>query len=422
MSRQPELDVEFSPPTRQILPMITVLVVVFTAVVVLLPQIQPIFNANPVLNAVIVVVFAAGTLATFLQVFRLRAAVGWIRDLDRNFEEGNKPPALLAAMAPLMREGRMSRRLAASSTRVVLDSVAQRLDETRDITRYIIYVLILIGLLGTFFGLSLTVTALEGTLAEFFESDSAAAAEGAGEADRFQTFLAGIVALFGGMGTAFASSLLGLAGSLVVGLLDIFAGHAQNRFYRELEEWISSFTRLGVMNEGEGPEGVLVALLERVDEGLEKTTEFATKAEVARIEAENRLARAADVVAEMANQIEHERSAVGQMVSEMREARENQSSREYATLNVLKRIDAAQASVASGQQAVVQLLDRSLENRRSGGLDAESKQALRSMEAQLRQLTDDLSVGRHESTNALRQDLRALIQLIDVRTSSGGGG
>ncbi|MEM9784493.1 MAG: biopolymer transporter ExbB [Pseudomonadota bacterium] len=421
MRRKEALEIEFSPPTRQILPMITVLVVVFTAVTVLFPQIQPIFEANPYLNGVIVFVFACGTLATFLQVFRLNAAVRWLRDLDRNFEEGNKPPALLAAMAPLMREGRMSRRLAASSTRVVLDSVGQRMDETRDITRYIIYVLILIGLLGTFYGLSLTVTALEGTLAEFFEDDTAAAAEGAGEGDRFQTFLAGIVALFGGMGTAFASSLLGLAGSLVVGLLDIFAGHSQNRFYRELEEWISSFTRLGVMNEGEGPEGVLVALLERVDEGLEKTTEFATKAEVARIEAESRLARAADVVAEMANQIEHERSAVTQMVGEMRETRENQSSRDYATLNVLKRIDASQASVASGQQAVVQLLDRAMEGRRSGGLDAETKQALRSMESQLRQLSDDLTVGRHESTNALRQELRTLIQLIDVRTSAGSG-
>ncbi|MEL6264842.1 MAG: biopolymer transporter ExbB [Pseudomonadota bacterium] len=419
MSSREEVEIEFSPPTRQILPMVTVLVVVFTAVTVLLPQIRPIFEANPILNAIIVFVFAIGAFATFLQVFQLSAAVRWLRDLDRNFEEGNKPPRLLAAMSPLMREGRMSKRLAASSTRVVLDSVSQRLDEARDITRYIIYVLILIGLLGTFYGLSLTVSALEGTLADFFEDTGVS--DGSGGGGRFQTFLAGIVALFGGMGTAFASSLLGLAGSLVVGLLDIFAGHAQNRFFREMEEWMSSFTRLGLVSEGEGPDSALVALLERVDEGLEKTTEFATKAEVARIEAENRLARAADVVRQMAEQIEHERSAVAQMVHEMREARENQSGRDYAQLTVLKRIDAAQASVASGQQAMVQLLDRALEGRRSGGMDAETKSHLRSVDTQLRQLADDLTVGRHEATQALRSELRTLIQLIDARTSTGGG-
>ncbi|MEO0761119.1 MAG: biopolymer transporter ExbB, partial [Pseudomonadota bacterium] len=413
MSSREEVEIEFSPPTRQILPMVTVLVVVFTAVTVLLPQIRPIFEANPILNAIIVFVFAIGAFATFLQVFQLSAAVRWLRDLDRNFEEGNKPPRLLAAMSPLMREGRMSKRLAASSTRVVLDSVSQRLDEARDITRYIIYVLILIGLLGTFYGLSLTVSALEGTLADFFEDTGVS--DGSGGGGRFQTFLAGIVALFGGMGTAFASSLLGLAGSLVVGLLDIFAGHAQNRFFREMEEWMSSFTRLGLVSEGEGPDSALVALLERVDEGLEKTTEFATKAEVARIEAENRLARAADVVRQMAEQIEHERSAVAQMVHEMREARENQSGRDYAQLTVLKRIDAAQASVASGQQAMVQLLDRALEGRRSGGMDAETKSHLRSMDSQLRAMADEITVGRHDAVNALRTELRALIQLIDAR-------
>ncbi|MEM6489195.1 MAG: biopolymer transporter ExbB [Pseudomonadota bacterium] len=415
MSRGEERLIEFSPPSRQILPMVTVLVVVFTVIVVLAPQVGPVFEANPYLNGVIAGVFAIGAIATFWQLGQLISAVRWLRNLDENLAEGERPPRILTSFGPLLREGKLKGRLAASTTRPILDSVATRLDETRDITRYIITTLILIGLLGTFYGLSLTVSALEGTLGNFFGDGDAAGAEGEGQ---FQTFLAGIVELFGGMGTAFASSLLGLGGSLVVGLLELFAGHAQNRFFRELEEWMSSFTRLGLINEGEGPESALVALLERVDEGLEKTTEFAAKAEVARIEAENRLARAADVVAEMANQIEHERSSVAQMVTEMREARDTQSGREYATLNVLKRIDAAQASAASSQQAVVQLLDRALEGRRAGAMDAETKGHLRSMDTQLRQLADELTVGRHEAVQAIRGELRQLIQLIDVRTSA----
>ncbi|MEO1459398.1 MAG: biopolymer transporter ExbB, partial [Pseudomonadota bacterium] len=357
-------------------------------------------------------VFVVGVGATFWQIGQLSAAVGWLRQLDRNFAEGNRPPRLLAAMGPLMREGRMKSRLAASSTRTILDSVSTRLDEARDITRYITTLLIFIGLLGTFWGLSQTVPAVVDTIRSLAPEDGQTS-----DASTFDKLMVGLEDQLDGMGTAFASSLLGLAGSLVVGLLDLFAGHGQNRFFRELEEWLASFTRLGLVNEGEGPDSALVALLERVDEGLEKTSEFATKAEVARIEAENRLARAADVVAEMAAQIDQERSAFGQMLTEIREGRENQSSRDYAILNVLKRIDTSQANVASGQQAIVQLLDRALEHRRQA-LDAETKGHLRNLDSQLRTLSDEITVGRHEAVNALRSELRVLIELIDQRTSN----
>lgn len=404
--------VDFSPPARQIVPMLAILALVAVAGAFLAPQIGTVFSANPWLNAFIVLVFAIGVGATFWQIGQLIAAVRWLRDVDTNFEQGNRPPRLLAAMAPMVREGRMKSRLAASSTRTILDSAATRLDEARDITRYITQFLILIGLLGTFWGLSQTVPAVVDTIRSLAPDEGQTT-----DASTFDRLMLGLEDQLGGMGTAFASSLLGLAGSLVVGLLELFAGHGQNRFYRELEEWLSGFTRLGLVGDGDGPENTLVALLERVDEGLEKTTEFATKAEVARIEAENRLARAADVVAEMANQIEHERSAVSQMVHEMREARENQSGRDYATLNVLKRIDAAQASVASGQQAVVQLLDRALDARRGSGIDAELKGHLRSLDQQLRRIADDLAQGRHDATRALTNEIRALTQLIDERTS-----
>ncbi|MEM8624674.1 MAG: biopolymer transporter ExbB [Pseudomonadota bacterium] len=401
---------EFSPPVRQVPAMVIVLLLLGAAGGLLAQQIATVFSANPYLNAVIGGVFVVGVIATFWQIGQLSAAVNWLKGIDENLAAGNRPPRLLAAMAPMMREKRMKNRLAASSTRTILDSVSTRLDEARDLTRYIAMLLIFIGLLGTFWGLSQTVPAVVETIGTLAPKE--------GEPFNFAALMVGLEKQLGGMGTAFASSLLGLAGSLTVGLLDLFAGHGQNRFFRELEEWLASFTRLGLVNEGEGPDSALVALLERVDEGLERTTEFATKAEVARIEAENRLARAADVVAEMAVQIEHERSAVMQMVSELREARENQKGRDHASLNVLKRIDSSQSSVASGQQAMVQLLDRVMDQR-GRAQDGEMKGHLRSIDAQLRAIADDVTQGRHDAVAALRSELRVLTALIDERTGGG---
>ncbi|MEM6679574.1 MAG: biopolymer transporter ExbB [Pseudomonadota bacterium] len=403
---------EFSPPVRQVPAMVIVLVLVGVAGGLLAQQIQTVFEANPYLNAVIGGVFVVGVIATFWQITQISSAVNWLRDIDQNLAAGNRPPRMLAAMAPMLREKRMKNRLAASSTRTILDSVSTRLDEARDITRYITTLLIFIGLLGTFWGLSQTVPAVVDTIGTLAPTE--------GGTFDFSALMTGLEKQLGGMGTAFASSLLGLAGSLTVGLLELFAGHGQNRFFRELEEWLASFTRLGLVNEGEGPDSALVALLERVDEGLEKTTEFATKAEVARIEAENRLARAADVVAEMATQIEHERSAVSQMVHELRETRENQMGREHAQLNVLKRIDSAQSSVATGQQAMLQLMDRALDQRRAGSQDGEMRGHMRSIDAQLRAIADDMAEGRHQAVQALRAELRVLINLIDERTGGEG--
>mgnify|MGYP007000383185 len=126
--------------------------------------------------------------------------------------------------------------------RSILDSVATRLDEARDITRYIINLLIFLGLLGTFYGLATTVPAVVETIRTL------APKEGQSAIEVFDKLMSGLENQLGGMGTAFASSLLGLAGSLVVGLLELFSGHGQNRFYMELEEWISSFTRVSVFS------------------------------------------------------------------------------------------------------------------------------------------------------------------------------
>jgi hypothetical protein len=277
--------------------------------------------------------------------------------------------------------------------------------------------LIFLGLLGTFWGLSLTVPAVVDTIKSLAPQDGEVS-----DASVFDRLISGLESQLGGMGTAFASSLVGLAGSLVVGLLELFAGHGQNRFYRELEDWLTQHTRLGLVSEGEGPEGALISLLERVDEGLERTTEFAEKAEAARIEAESRLAMAADVVGKMAKEIEMERSLVSQLVSELREAREIEAGRDHATLTVLKRIDQGQNQLATTQQAVAEAIERSAGAGSGGGgmLDTETRTFIRSLDKQLRAMADDVAVGRHEAVTALRAELRALTNLIDMRTRETG--
>ncbi len=409
----------FTQPTRQLLMMLLVLVAVAVGGALLAAEIRTVIFANLYLNAFIGFVFLLGVIATFWQVAQVRISVNWLRQMQAGFTgtEFPQPPRFIASIAPMVRDGGgVQKRLATSATRSILDSIAVRLEESREITRYISNLLIFLGLLGTFWGLSLTVPAVVDTI------KSLAPQEGdASDVSVFDRLMTGLESQLGGMGTAFASSLVGLAGSLVVGLLELFAGHGQNRFYRELEEYLTQFTRLGLVSEGEGPEGALISLLERVDEGLEKTTEFAAKAEEARVEAENRLSAAADVVGTMAGEIESERKLVAQLVTEMREAREMEAGRDHATLTVLKRIDQGQQGLSQIQQNVADALGGGLPAGSGGsgggpGIDIETRGYIKSMDKQLRALSDDVAVGRHETLTALRAELRALTNLIDIRT------
>ena len=410
--------VEFSQPTRQIFLMLTVLILVSTGATVLAAQIQTVFWANPYLNGFIFGVFVIGVFATFWQVSQLIAATNWLRDLQMGYkgQEIARPPRLVASMAPILRDGRVKARLTATTTRSILDSIAVRIDEARDITRYITNLLIFLGLLGTFWGLSNTVPAVVDTIRSLVPE-----AGDTSETSVFDRLIRGLENQLGGMGTAFASSLMGLAGSLIVGLLELFAGHGQNRFYRELEEWLAGHTRLGLVSEGEGPDGALVALLERVDEGLERTSESAARAESARVEAETRLAQAADVVAAMAGQVDEQRDLVSKLFAELKAGREQEASRDHAMLTALKRLEQSSAQIAGAQTSLVHAIERGIASSGSGG-DPELRGSVRNMEKQLRTLTDDLAVGRHETTAALRSELRALINLIDMRTRDTGSG
>ncbi|MCT8997924.1 MotA/TolQ/ExbB proton channel family protein [Chelativorans intermedius] len=201
---------------------------------ILYRQISAAFQSNPGLNGLILGVLAVGILLAFAQVVRLFREVRWINSFLAGTEATE--PVLLAPMKALLsRSSTMA--LSPSSMRSILDSIATRLDESRDISRYLIGLLVFLGLLGTFWGLLQTIGSIGDTIQSLDP--------GSGDAnDVLDSLKAGLSAPLSGMGTAFSSSLFGLSGSLILGFLDLQAGRAQNRFYIELENWLSTVTDL----------------------------------------------------------------------------------------------------------------------------------------------------------------------------------
>lgn len=219
--------------------MLLFLVLAGLLAVVLQKQIVAFFAVNPGLNALIVGVLFFGILLTFQQVLRLYPEVRWVNNFrlsDPGLSQ-QRPPRLLAPMATLLQRRQGQASISPSAMRSILDSIAARLDESRDTTRYLVGLLIFLGLLGTFWGLLQTIQSLGLTI-------SALDTDNKDSVTVFEELKTGLEAPLKGMGTAFSASLFGLAGSLILGFLDLQAGQAQNRFYNELEEWLSTITEL----------------------------------------------------------------------------------------------------------------------------------------------------------------------------------
>jgi hypothetical protein len=197
-------------------------------------QIEVAFMANPALNSLIILVLAIGIALALRQALRLYPEINWVngfRLADRRTGTA-RPPILLAPMAAILgsRAGRVS--ISAQMMQGILDSIANRLDEARDISRYLTGLLVFLGLLGTFWGLIETITSVGAVIQGLKATGDAGS--------MFESLREGLAAPLGGMGISFSSSLFGLAGSLVLGFLDLQASQAQNRFYTELEDWLST--------------------------------------------------------------------------------------------------------------------------------------------------------------------------------------
>lgn len=235
-----------SGPSRFVWRMFLFLVLVGLIGAILQKQILANFAVNPGLNGLILAVLVAGILFTFLQVFRIYPEVRWVNNF-RVSDPGlamEQAPVMLAPMAMLFRRRQGQASISPVAMRSILDSIAARLDESRETTRYLVGLLIFLGLLGTFWGLLLTTQSVGLVI-------SSLNADGKETGQVFQELKTGLEAPLKGMGTAFAASLFGLAGSLILGFLDLQAGHAQTRFYNELEEWLSGITELRLDNQGD---------------------------------------------------------------------------------------------------------------------------------------------------------------------------
>ncbi len=381
--RDREAELHFTRPYRQILTMLIVLGLVGFGAYLAYPQVAPVFLANPYLNGFIGFVFVIGVFACFWQVLQLISSVIWIEGFatDRPGHQFTNAPRLLASLANLLRKKGARMELGATSTRSILDSVATRIDEARDITRYIVNLLIFLGLLGTFYGLATTVPAVVDTIRNL------APQQGDTGVETFSRLMTGLEAQLGGMGVAFASSLLGLAGSLVVGLLELFASHGQNRFYRELEDWLSTITRVGfAAEEGSGSvdQGAIAALSEHMAARLDQMQAYYAEAEGRREAAEDRLGMLATSISQLA-----ERMGEGDISSADDDAGRNA---------------AAQERLAAALEA--------LNEDGIGQVDAESRMRLRSMDVQMLRILEEMSAGRQESLGELRADLSELTKAV----------
>ena len=373
---------EFSQPTNQTGLMIFVLVAVSFVAYLLFPAVAPIFLASPYLNGFILSVFLLGILACFWQVYILVSSVYWIEGFvsDRPGHEFAKPPRILASLEALLRDKESRRNINALSARSILDSVATRLDEVRDITRYIVNLLIFLGLLGTFYGLATTVPAVVETI------KSLAPQEGQTGLDAFEGLMTGLESQLGGMGTAFASSLLGLAGSLVVGILELFAGHGQNRFYMELEEWLSSISKISQSSStSDQGTGDLVGLKPQESISNQKIGQLISVLE----NNENQVVNTQIRIVDLMEKFESRMSEIGTKDSD--------------TPGQVIQDSASIQSLIKNQENLMSLIRNYLEIENSS--DTEFRARIRNMDVQLARIFDELASGRQENLTELREDL-----------------
>jgi hypothetical protein len=367
----------FARPVSQLFMMLAVVGLVVAGAWYILPMLEEVFRANPELNGVIVGVFAIGVLSCFWQVMQIFQSVTWLDDFVRARPglEYTAAPRLLAPLAALLGARGAKTTISSSSAASIMDSVATRVDEARDITRYLGNLLIFLGLLGTFYGLATTVPAMVDTIRGLTPQ------EGESGTDVFAKLMSGLESQLGGMGTAFSSSLLGLAGSLVVGLLELFASHGQNRFYRELEDWMTTITRLGFgggETEAGGEMAQVAAVMDSLAGQMEALQTLHSQAELSRAMLEERLGALVDGI---------DRLAVNMAA------------------NTSNRTESLLSRMAEGQDRLVAVL---APEDGSAGLDAEQRMRLRSIDVQLLRILEELAAGRQESMTELRADLGAL--------------
>lgn len=368
-----------TPPSRFLRRMGLFLLLATGVVGLLIPALHSAFMSNAALNGVIIGVLLIGIVHTFRTVTMLRGEVAWIENFrhDTVALSSGEMPKLLAPMATMLGERTGQISLSTIAMKTLLDGIAARLDESREISRYIIGLLVFLGLLGTFWGLLETVKSVSGVVAGLQIT-------GGDMNSAFADLKAGLTAPMDGMGTAFSSSLFGLAGSLVLGFLELQAGQAQNRFYNDLEEWLSSLTRLGSGGIGaEGDQSVpafIQALLEQMADGLEGLQRTLARGEENRIDYNRKLLELTDKIGSLTDQMSTEQTLL--------------------------------LKLAETQATLVPVLSRLADSSGESGSDRESRAHLRNIETYLARIYDDTSTGRADAVQEIRSEIRLLARTI----------
>jgi hypothetical protein len=378
---------------RFLLRMLVFLVLVAALAFALGRPLSTAFMGNPAVNGVILGILLAGIVYIFRQVLLLNPESDWIDSFRERLANRDltappgPPPRLLAPMARMLgsrQGGRVS--LSPTSLQTLLDGIASRLDETRETSRYLIGVLVFLGLLGTFYGLLETVRSVGGVIGGLSVSTNDLARA-------FTDLKAGLESPLHGMSTAFSSSLFGLAGSLVLGFLDLQAGQAQNRFYNDLEEWLSTYTRLTSGPFGDSGDGsmpaYIQALLEQTADSIENLQRILACSEETRVAANTALAGLTDRLAVLGD---HMRAGQTLMV----------------------RLAENQLELKPSLTRLAIVAENSL------GQDEVLRTHLRNIEAYMARLTEDVAEGRAQSVSELRGEIRLLARTIAAIADEAG--
>jgi hypothetical protein len=366
-------------PRRFLLRMVIFLAAVLVVTAFLLPQIIRAFEANPWLNGMIFGVLLFGIVFIFRQVLMIGPEVSWLEAYRRGQANPANPPKLLAPMATMLGERRGRLSLSALATRSILDGIQARLDESQEISRYLIGLLVFLGLLGTFWGLLQTVASV----------GEAVRALSIGTTDVTQLFgqlKSGLERPLTGMGTAFSSSLFGLSGSLVLGFLELQAGQANNRFFQDLEEWLSGVTRLGgggPIGEGDQPVPAYIqALLEQTADSLENLQRTMARGEEGRVQANSNLLALTERLSTLSDQMR-------------------------ASQNLMVKLAESQMEL---RPAIARFVDMAGDG--IGGLDEATRTHIRNLDVYLQRLLEEVGHGRHQSTQEIRSEIKLLARTI----------
>ncbi|WP_181017828.1 flagellar motor protein MotA [Sneathiella aquimaris] len=368
-------------PRRHLIRMLIFIAIVAGISVFLFGPAEKAFYANPYLNGLIFAVLFFGIGFIFRQVFMLNREINWSESLKKT--EGGmslqSSPVLLSPLATIIRESNGPLRLTAVTMNTLLDSISARLEEGRDISRYMINVLIFLGLLGTFWGLLETVSSVGAAISTLNVGDGDFTAI-------FDELKKGLERPLDGMAIAFSSSLFGLSGSLVLGFLDMQAGQAQNRFYTDLEEWLTSITRFssagpaGISDGDQSVPAYVSALLEQTAESLDSLQRTLARNEDRRHSGENAMNSVSEKLAALTDQMRAEQDLMVKLVE--------------------------------GQMELKPVLQRMAQVQEQGGLDQASRNHLRNLDVYMARLLEDIADGRNQITQEIRSDIKLLTRTI----------